>query len=129
MLYFAPGERGGVPVLPPGVDDGSWSRGGVFTSPPRSTPPIITSPDVPTRPIEPGVPPQYRAIGKPSPSFCAGLEDAVCGEGTGPQLFGNFGGPGTNDLCRASMSIICLVVGIAVLLAMLALATNALLRG
>ena len=44
------------------------------------------------------------------------------------KLFGSFGGPRSNDVCRAAANVTCLAVGLFVLFALLGLSINALLR-
>lgn len=142
ILYFAPGERGGIPDLPrPRSDEGQfwldWLKGrgtaredveearrsGPVTAGPQ--PRGENLPEVLAETAELAIQAQKRRRG---PSFCLGAEVSVCGPPGEAHLFGSLGGPKTTDVCYALTNASCLVAGVFVLLALLALATNALIR-
>lgn len=112
--------------LPPGEGwggDQEAPNGGLTTAPPQSGSGVL---DAASRAATYAILAEQER--RRSPSYCLGAERTICGPPSDDRLFGNFGGPRTRDLCLATTSAVCLVVGVAVILALLALSVNALLR-
>lgn len=125
VLFIMPGEQGGIPVLPD-----QYGRWGIFQRRPLpGTPPIVAGPQPTTpAPTAKDLPPPPEVV-RARPGWCLGAEDVICGPaGGGVPIFGSFGGPRSNDVCRAAANVTCLAVGLFVLFALLGLSINALLR-
>ena len=162
ILYIAPGERGGVPVLPlPRPDDPVFDRGPRGETPPvrrrevpRPDPGLslweqivdfasrvwensnkggyVPGPgyypkqaDVPAsnRPARVALGQKENAQGQPLPlpgnlTYCFGADEWLCGW-TGI----------ASPACRAAANLTCLTLGVFALIALLAVATAALIQG
>lgn len=126
ILYIAPGERGGVPVLPeiPGPEDRSfwrYIRDGLTTKPQSSgkgTGVVISSPTPAAEPATVPKPGGYTPPPSQGGPYCFGADVAIC-ETAPPLLRGS---------CYVTTGVVCLTVGIFVFLALIGIGVNALVR-